>query len=61
MEKRVLNTDEAMQYTGFKNRNAFFEHIKTGQIKSLNGYGRSRRFDRFDLDNFIEEMKKEVV
>lgn len=57
IEKRVLDTNEAMEYIGFKNRNKFFAHIKVGNLKPLPGYGKSYRFDIRDLDLFIDNLK----
>lgn len=57
IEKRVLDTSETMEYTGFKNRNKFFAHIKVGNLKPLPGYGKSHRFDIKDIDDFIDNLK----
>ncbi len=56
MEKMLLTTKEACEYLNIS-RATLYKLIREGKLKPLK-IGRSTRFDRRDLDRFIESLKQ---
>lgn len=54
--KRLLKTEEAMEYLSI-GKNELYNLVKEEKIRAIKIGKRSFRFDIFDLDRFIEEMK----
>jgi excisionase family DNA binding protein len=59
MEKALLTVKEACEYLNIS-RAMLYKLIKEGKIKPIK-LGKSTRFDKKDLDDFIEKAKKGFV
>ena len=58
MQKRLLNVNEAAEYIG-STSGSIYQKVHNGKIPFIK-IGRSVRFDIIELDEFIEQMKKEM-
>jgi excisionase family DNA binding protein len=59
MEKRLLNVKEAALYIG-STPGTMYQRVHDGSIPFVK-IGRSVRFDKLDLDAFIEQKKSESM
>lgn len=51
--RRMLTSQEAADYCGFKSVNGFLSYIKVPPVK----FGGSVRYDRLDLDVFLDRLR----
>lgn len=56
-EKRLFNSKEAMEYLSIKSDRTLRSLVKENKLKSVI-FDRHLRFDKQDLDQFIEDQKK---
>lgn len=52
-EKRLLTSDEAAAYCGFQSVNGFLAYVKVSPVK----FGKNVRYDRIDLDAFLDGLR----
>lgn len=51
--RRMLTSEEAADYCGFKSVNGFLAYVKISPVK----FGKSVRYDRLDLDEFLDRFR----
>ena len=52
--KRLLTAREAATYCGFNSVNGFIAHVKISPVK----FGKIVRYDRLDLDDFLDGFRQ---
>ena len=60
MEKRLLNTKETMVYLGIQSKRTLDKLVADGKLLNV-GFGRFLKFDKNDVDAFIEKQKKNLT
>lgn len=52
--RRMLTSEEAADYCGFKSVNGFLAYVKVAPVK----FGVSVRYDRTDLDDYLDGLRQ---
>ena len=52
--RRMLTSDEAADYCGFKSVNGFLAYVKVAPVK----FGVVVRYDRADLDDYLDSLRQ---